>query len=158
GGVVGAVVQLLAFQPARALLWGDGSVGVVAALTAAVLGGIAFLWSYVAANRRTLRWRLRGRWRRAFDVTGLGLTAAGLTVLLLSSLFAVLDRAFFDLRLDLLSSIAVVAATVGASCYLLTAIATEITSTRLATLLGLFLIAGTFGSMLTAEDPTWWHH
>lgn len=158
GAVGGAIAETLVFPAPRAPLWGESSVGVVAALSSAVLGGAVFAAAYVLANRGTVRWRLRGRLRRILDLTGLTFTAAGVALLLVSSVYAVLQLAFRDLDLDRASATAIAAATVGAFCYALVALAEEITSTRLATLLGLFLIAGTFGAMLNADDPSWWQH
>jgi hypothetical protein len=48
------------------------------------------------------------------------------------------------------------AASVAVSNYSLFLLASDISTRRLASLLALFLAAGTLASMLTAEDPEWW--
>lgn len=137
-------------------LWGDDSVGLVAAVCAALVGGLVFAVVYVRASRRRVRWRLRARPRRILDILGLTLTAAGMALLLVSSVFAVLGLAFRDLELDPLSATVVVVGTVGGMAYVLGTLAVDITTPRLAVLLGLFLIGGVLASMLTAETPDWW--
>ncbi|GAB3396911.1 hypothetical protein GCM10027515_00600 [Schumannella luteola] len=152
--VVGAVFGAILSSPAP--LWGAGSVGAVAAIFAGLAGGASFAVGYVLASRGGARWRARRLWRHVLDTVGLAFTAAGVAVLLTSSLFAVLALAFRDLEVDRLAASAVVAATTGASALIMSAIASDMTTRRLSVLLGLFLLAGCFASMLTTEQPDWW--
>jgi hypothetical protein len=160
-GAAGALVGLIAglvFVPDRAPLWGTGSVGVVAGASTAISGGAVFAVVYIRAARRTVRWRLRVRWRLVLDIVGLSIAAAGVALLFTESVFAVLELAFHDLSLDRLSSSVVLAVTGLAACDVLAGIAAGITTRSLAAFVALFLTAGVFGSMLTASDASWWRY
>ncbi|WP_100363213.1 DUF998 domain-containing protein [Diaminobutyricimonas aerilata] len=157
GAVVGVLVGLIAFWNREAPLGGTGSIGGIAALTAALVGAPVFALVYVRHSRRQFRWTRRSPVQRAVDTAGLTLTGAGMALLLIVSVFTVLQLAFRDLSLDTPAATTLVGATVAATTYALALIASEITTRTLTSLLGLFLVAGVFASMLTADDPTWWH-
>jgi hypothetical membrane protein len=156
GAVAGAVTAVIVFAGRTPALAGEDSITGVAALAIVGIGTPAFAVSYVTSSRGEARWRRRSRWRRVLDTVGLTLTGVGVVMLLVSSVFAVFQLAFRDLVLDPLGAVLILGVTTGISGYALTTIASRLTTSRLATLLGLFLIAGVFGSMLTADDPAWW--
>ena len=133
------------------------SIAAVALLVIAVTGAAAFVWAYVRHADGGVRWRMRHPLRRVLDVLGLTLTGVGVAVLLVASMFEVFRLAFIGLELNALASAALVAGLAAACAYALALIAGQLTTTTLATLLALFLVAGVFTSMLTADDPKWWH-
>ena len=133
------------------------SVATVALPVIAATGAAAFIWAYVRHADGGVRWRMRHPLRRVLDVLGLTLTGVGVAVLLTASMFEVFRLAFVGLELDAVTSAALVAGLAGVCAYALALIAGQLTTSTLATLLGLFLVAGIFTSMLTADDPKWWH-
>ncbi|TFB90147.1 hypothetical protein E3O44_00580 [Cryobacterium algoricola] len=152
-GLLGAVVI---FGGNAVGLAGTVSVGGLSAQIAGLIGFPVFGWSYVRFTRHSASWRSRARVRRILDTLGLSLTGAAMAGLLISSVYAVFQLAFRELLLDPFAATLFVTLTVAASTFALFLLAAEITTTRLASLLGLFLAAGVFSSMLTAADPRWW--
>ena len=155
-GVVGYVSGFIAFHGQLTGLGGSGSISGLAAGVAAAVGAIAFIWGYIRQSADEVRWRLRPLYRRVIDVIGLTLTGVGVAVLMIGSIFQVLQLAFRDLVLNSLTSSTLVAVTAGVTAYALFLIASQISTKTLASLLALFLVAGVFASMLTADDATWW--
>lgn len=158
GALVGALVSVIVGRGSSLPLGGEASVGGLTAATATLLGIPTFAVAYTRFSRREVRWRLRPKWRRAIDTIGLTLTGCAMAGLLIVSVFTVFQLAFQDLSLDPFAAAVIAGAAVAASNYALFLLASQITTNRLASLLGLFLIAGIFASMLSADDPTWWQH
>lgn len=155
--VVLAFAATLLVQHGRlAPLGGTGSVAAVGLPTIAVTSGGAFIWAYIRHADGGVRWRRRHPIRRVLDVLGLTLTGVGVAVLLTASMLEIFGLAFVGLELNAITTAALVAALAGVSSYVLSLIASQLTSSTLATLLTLFLVAGVFTSMLTADDPEWW--
>ena len=159
----GLIAVVLAFGVTLWVQWGDlaplggtGSVAAVALPCVAVTSAAAFIWAYIRHADGGVRWRRRHPFRRVLDVLGLTLTGVGVAVLLTASLLEVFGLAFVGLQLNAVTTAALVAALAGVSAYALSLIASQLTSSTLATLLTLFLVAGVFTSMLTADDPAWW--
>lgn len=153
---VGLLVGFLIFRGSLTPLGGPGSISGVAAITSAAVGAVAFVWAYIRQSVDEVRWRRRALYRRVTDVIGLTLTAVGVAVLMIFSLFQVFQLAFRDLYLNALTSTMLVAVTAGVTAYALFLIASQISTKTLASLLALFLVAGVFASMLTADDAVWW--
>jgi hypothetical protein len=156
GGIVGAVAALVGLGGQPATLGGPGSVGGIAATAAVLTGAPTFAWGYVRSSHSEVRWRIRSAWRRVLDTVGLTLTGSAMAGLLIVSVFTVFQLAFQELSLDPFAAALICAVTVGVGCYALFLLASQITTSRLASLLGLFLLAGVFSSMLSADDPRWW--
>lgn len=155
-GIIGGLVAALALPADGVPLSGSWSLGSVTALAAAAVGAPTIVWSYVASSRGRPRWRQSSIPRRVLDTTGLVLAGCGMAFLLILSVYALFQRAFQDLEVDRLGAIVLAAATLAATAYVLALIVGRVTTTSLATLLGLFLTAGVFASMLTVDDPAWW--
>jgi hypothetical membrane protein len=153
-GTLGFIVALIVQRGQLAPL---ASIATVALLVIAVSGAAAFIWAYVRHADGGVRWRMRHPLRRVLDVLGLTLTGVGVAVLLTASMFEVFRQAFIGVELNAVAAAALVAGLAGVCAYVLALIAGQLTTSTLATLLGLFLVAGIFTSMLTAEDPKWWH-
>lgn len=156
GALAGLLAAVIVFGGRAVGLAGENSVGGLSAQIAGLIGLPVFGWSYVRFTRHSPRWRRRARIRRILDTIGLSLTGAAMAGLLISSVYAVFQLAFRELLLDPFAAALFVTLTVAASTFALFLLAAEITTTRLASLLGLFLAAGVFSSMLTAADPRWW--
>ena len=154
--VIGLIVGFIIFRGQLTPLGGPVSISGVAAITSASVGAVAFVWAYIRQSVDEVRWRRRPLYRRVTDVVGLTLTAVGVAVLMIFSLFQVFQLAFRDLYLNSLTSTLLVAVTAGVTAYALFLIASQISTKTLASLLALFLVAGVFASMLTADDAVWW--
>jgi hypothetical membrane protein len=150
------VVALLVQRGQLAPLGGTGSVAAVALPSVAVTSAGAFIWAYIRHADGGVRWRRRHPVRRVLDVLGLTLTGVGVAVLLTASMLEVFGLAFVGLELNAVTTAALTASFAGVSAYVLSLIAGQLTSSTLATLLSLFLVAGVFTSMLTADDQQWW--
>lgn len=162
---VGLAVSFAVFAGGSVPLFGGESAGVVAAAASGVSGAAAFCTGYLRSSRPSRAGGRAdgradgraGRWRRPFDAVVLTVTAAGIVMLLTGSVFAVFDLAFRELRLDALMAAVLVGLSAAASAYALTLVSAEVTSVAIANLLALFLVSGSLASMLSANDPHWWH-
>lgn len=132
------------------------SVGVTAAASVAVLGTPAFLSTYLGAKRAPRPRRLAHRIRSAIDLAALVLVHVGIAALGLLGCFAVLQDAFLRLALGSYTAAGIVGLVTGLATYFIALSGARISTTTLASLLGLFLIAGALSAMLTANDPLWW--
>lgn len=155
-GAAGLVLALLVFSGGKVSLAGEGSLGATISQLAAMTGSAAFAWSFYRHSRSSISDLNRHRWRRVADMVGLSLTGGVMMSLLTGSVFALFQLAFRDLTLDPFAAIILTSATLAITSYVLVAVAAQITTSSLATLLALFLVAGVFSSMLTADDPRWW--
>lgn len=162
GAVIGLIAGLVVFA-GRLVGLADGAlpVGSFAAVVAGLVGIPVFAITYVRADRRRSAadaQTRRSRLRRAFDVLGLTLTACGMVMLLIATLFSIAQLAFRYLAIDAFAASLLTAGAVAASTYALSLLASDVTTQRVATLLALFLAAGTLSSMLSAEDELWWQN
>lgn len=137
---------------------GVGSVGDIAAMSAALFGLIAFATAYtISYLRPTSRSVIRRR--RAIDVFDLlALAVAHATVILLiwAVVFYVLQQAFAGARLHPLAAGLLAGGAVAISAYFAYLSGSNMTVSRLSLLLLMFLVGGVLTSMLTASDPRWW--
>jgi hypothetical protein len=72
-------------------------------------------------------------------------------------LFYIVDRSFIGVLIDQWAASALVAFATGLAGYFVYLSAATMNSMRIAGILALFLVSGTFVSMLTAQDPHWWY-
>ncbi|WP_313354877.1 hypothetical protein [Microbacterium sp.] len=162
GALTGLIGGLIVFA-GRLVGLAEGAlpVGSFAALVAGIVGIPVFAITYVRADRRRgveAGVPRRSRLRRAIDVVGLTLTACGMVMLLIATLFSIAQLAFRYLEIDAFAAAVLTAGAVAASTYALSLLASDITTQRVATLLAMFLAAGTLSSMLSAEDELWWQN
>lgn len=157
GFLILAVTGLLLVGREPATLSGRGSVGTIAAVGTAVLGGAAVVIG--SLHGRALdpaQGRAGGRTRTIIDISALALAHACIFLLGWLVLFSVFQRAFVGAVLYPLAA-AILAGTTGAvSAYAAYLSAVTMNAYRLAALLAVFLVTGVLTSMLTAEDPQWW--
>jgi hypothetical membrane protein len=169
---VSAVIALLVFRGGSVPFSGDlavglaegfpdvRSVGALAAVVGGVLGSLAFVVAYAqslavvdAASGSAARPSLA---RRVLDTVALLLTHLGIWLVLCLGLFAILQRAFIDPRLDALTASAFVSGAAAVAVYSMQASGSSITAFRVSTLLTIFIGSGMMVSIVTAPDPDWW--
>ncbi len=156
GGAIAFLVGPFVFRGTGTPLSGAVSMATVTSILVALLGGAAFSTAYVRVARRTERWRRRPMVWRIRDAAALTIAAAAMAAMATLAAFTVFQRMFQGLLLGRIAATLMAAVTVAASCYLLTIIAQEMSSSGVAVLLGAFLGAGAVASTLTADDPGWW--
>ncbi|MCS0499964.1 hypothetical protein [Protaetiibacter mangrovi] len=154
GGVIGFAIIGLGSVP----IAGRNSLGSVAAIVAAVISALVFAVGYVlpspGAARRQRPERTVGR--LVLDNVALAL-AHGFTVLLLvTGLSIVLGDAFIGAEVYPFSAALLVGIASALSAYVSFLSAAGMTTTRVATVMAVFLVVGVMTAMISASDPEWW--
>jgi hypothetical protein len=156
-GLAGAAVGILLFQDRRPLS-GDGSVGMIAAITAGGCAGVACLVGLARSTRTTHQWMTQRRWGWFLaDAVGLLVVHAAIAVMACLALFRLFQEAFTGLTVDRVAAtvmMTVISATAG---YLGFNSSARISTRSLSSLLAVFMASGMIVSMLLAENPFWWH-
>ncbi|MCS6710506.1 hypothetical protein JSY14_00165 [Brachybacterium sp. EF45031] len=156
GAAAGVVVGLLTLR-GTSPLFGEGSIGQAAALSAAgtsLLVAAGVLWVLTPRTQPWLR-RLHPL-HRGWTVFGLAVLHAALALMVTSALFAVFQQAFRGVALDPMASTFWVAAASAAAAYLTASSAAEMTTRSLSSLLVMFAVTGALAAALLAPDPRWW--
>lgn len=160
GAIAAAAISVIAgpfvFTGEGIPLTGQVSMATVTSVLCVVLGGAAFAASYVRVSRQRTSWRSRPLVWRIRDVAGLTLASASIAVMAVGAAYTTFQRAFQGLVVGRISATLLLAVVVGVCCYTLSLIGHHMSSSRVAVLLGCFLGAGVFASMLTADNPGWW--
>lgn len=158
GGGLGFVVGLLSF-------WGDDvslfQRGVSLGFVGSLLGGIVALVTYlvVSARQNDAPVTKRSRWayvKGHISTWSLALVHGLLVFLSYALLFYVVGESFKDAYIDQWAASALLALSTGFTSYIIYLSASTMSSVRVSLLLALFLVSGTFISMLTASNPHWW--
>ncbi|WP_213813912.1 DUF998 domain-containing protein [Glaciihabitans sp. dw_435] len=155
---IGAVISAIVFWDGDVALSGAWSVGTVAAIVGGALGTTSFVVAYLSTLPPMSvpgddRLRLA---RRVLDTCALALNHLAIWAILSLGTFAILQRAFEGLEVDLLTATILVSVVVGIGAYFMQASAATISAFRVSTLLSIFIVAGMLASMITAPDPGWW--
>ena len=141
-------------------LWGKWSVGAVAAISVIVTGLVIGAVEY--RRSRDLpgqEWRRRIRpWKTAVDIATVAAVHAAIAGLVTVAVFVVLQRAFEGVIVDAFTSTAATAASAGLAAYWVALSVSAVTTSRLATLLVVFMATSVLASMATAQDPAWWEY
>lgn len=158
GGGVGFIVGLLSFWNGNVSLFERGlSLGFVGS----ILGGIVALVVYLVVSSGESEKRPAGSWwqyaKARISVWSLALVHGLLTFLSYALLFYVVSEAFRDAHIDQWAASVLLALSTGFVAYVIYLSAATMTAVRVSFLLALFLLAGTFISMLTAGNPHWWN-
>ncbi len=154
---VGAAVGLLLFQDRRPLS-GDGSVGMIAAITAGACAGVACLVGLARSTRTTHQWMTRRRWGWfVADAVGLLVVHAAIAVMACLALFRLFQEAFTGLTVDRVAATVMMTIISAVAGYLGFNSAARISTRSLSSLLAVFMASGMIVSMLLAENPFWWH-
>lgn len=158
GGGIGFVVGLLAFWNDPVSLFERGvSLGFVGS----ILGGVVALITYLIVTARQGEKQVAGSWWRYvkghISTWSLALVHALLVFLSYALLFYVVSESFKDAYIDTWAASVLLALATGFVAYIIYLSAATMTAVRVSMLLALFLLAGTFISMLTAGNPHWWN-
>lgn len=138
-------------------LSGQTSLATVTSVMTIVLGAVTFAVTYVRVARRSSAWMRRSVLWRVRDVAGLTLATTAVAVVAVAAAYNVFQRMFRGLVVGRVTATVLAAVTVGVLCYLLAVVAQqEMSTSRVAVLLGTFLIAGVAAATLSADDPGWW--
>ncbi|NCU38658.1 DUF998 domain-containing protein [Candidatus Saccharibacteria bacterium] len=157
GGVIGFITGLIVFSGGNVTLFERGiSLGFVVAILGGVLAIATYLFVAIARlGRVNSAW---GYIRHRVNIWTLALVHGLLAFLLYALLFYVVAQSFIGARLDVWASSTLTALAAGLACYAVYLSAKKINAVRVSVLLAIFLVSGTFISMLTASDPQWWYY
>jgi len=167
--VVGACVFVLVGVVAWIVFWnrslpisGSGSLGQFIGIAAAVASAVVFagarIWLGRAAEREgghgdAARLGLRVRW---YDTVALAVAHGVIALLGWLGVASVFARGFSGAVVFAFSAAVLAAAAVAATAYAAFLSAVNLSPTSLSGILLVFLVVGTFASMLSATDPLWW--
>ncbi len=99
-----------------------------------------------------------GAWRLVLDTVALTSATVTVAVLLVGALYAVLQYAFRELRLDAPLAAIVGAGTAAVAAVLVGVVASVMTARAISVLLVLVATGGAVASMVSAPDPLWWQN
>jgi len=160
-GLVGLTFGLLYFADQTPPLFGRYSIGLTAALLAALITFIMFLIAWRVPRMSMLEKRSHRIIHAASHWTKRGSVAfvhASLVFLLLSALFFLLQHAFKGLELNALAASVIVALSVAGVSYMVYPLVDTLTLESLSVILATFLGAGVLTSAMSMQDPTWWQY
>jgi len=137
---------------------GAWSLGAWAAAIGAGASALAFVVGYLLpAPGSTRRDRPeRGVWRLVVDIVALALAHGFTTLLLLEGISIVVAHAFIGADVFAVSSMLLIGASAAMAAYISFISAAEMTTTRVATVLAVYLVVGVFAAMLSTSDADWW--
>jgi hypothetical membrane protein len=155
-----AVVGWVFFRGLVWPLWGKWSVGAVAAVSVLVTGlVIAAVGYWRSRDLPGQEWRRRLRpWKTALDIATVAAVHSVIAGLLTVTVFVVLQRSFEGVIVDAFTSTAATAASAGLAAYWIVLSVSAVTTSRLASLLVMFMAISVLASMATAQDPAWWEY
>lgn len=161
---VAVVSGLVGFLIGLATFWGNTvsifARGVSIGYVVSIVGGFTALSVYLLALQRPKR-KATQRWPKKFNQMvgdwSIALVHGLLTLLVAAVGFYIISQAFIGALLDQWASSAIVALSIGLVGYVVYLSARSMSSMRVAIILAMFLVSGTFVSMLTAQDPQWWN-
>ncbi|MCC2593030.1 hypothetical protein LKO27_06335 [Tessaracoccus sp. OS52] len=158
GLLVGAGVGRAVLDPPSPL-FGQGSVGELAAWTAFFTAGGSFVVAMVRILPLVRPWLRRlPLWRKLLDVAGLALVHGAFSFLGTAALFSVFAEAFSGLETDRWAGAFLVSLACGVCAYASAGNATSMTTESLSVLVAVFLVVGATASALYASDESWWQH
>lgn len=154
-GAMGFVISFLLFQGGTTALFTRGvSIGFVASILATITSLITYLFvDKMLADRANIK-RQFGSY---IGVWSLAVVHSLLVLLVYALFFYVISQSFIGAEIDTIGASTIVSLVIGLAGYISYLSAISMSSMRVAVLLALFLISGTFISMLSASDPNWWY-
>ena len=158
GGGLGFVIGL-------ALFWGSDvslfTKGISLGFVGSILGGLVALVTFLVVSAKLDVRATKASWwqyiKGHVSTWSLALVHALLVFLTYALLFYVVSESFKDAYIDMWAASVIVALSTGFAAYIILLSASTMTAVRVAMLLALFLLSGTFISMMTASDPHWWY-
>ncbi len=155
--VAGIVVGLIGFGSYRPDLAGYRSVGVYAAIMAALAATAGSVLGYQRFLMTTEGWlREFPRYRQVVNAAALVLIHAAICAMAAIVVFRIFQDAFLGLTVDKFAGSLMVGIYAGIAGYAALISAARLNAKSLSALLAVFLVTGVFISMLAAENPYWW--
>lgn len=156
-GVIGFVITLALVWDSQVSLFTRGlSIGFVASIGASIVTLITYLTASFHSTDEKPKNKL-AKLKLHVGIWSIALVHTMLTLLVYALMFYIVDRSFIGATVDHWAASTIVAFSVGVAGYITYLSATTMNSMRVAAILALFLVSGTFVSMLTAHDPHWWY-
>lgn len=156
GGIYGAIV----FAGTNPTIWGGWSLGLASAIAVLV---VSVVTSYVGYWRsRHLpgqEWRLSiSSWKFILDATIVAAVHSVIATIATLITFILLQMSFQSLRVDGWTSAVGAAAATGLTSYYIYLSVSRINTSKMASLLVIFMSVAVLTSMATAQDPLWWEY
>lgn len=157
GGGLGACIGLLLFWGGNVSLFERATVSL--GFVSSILGGLVALVTYLIVAMKQASQARRSWWqyvKQHLSTWSLALVHGLLIFLTYALLFYIVSQSFIDAHIDRWSASVLLALATGFVSYVVYLSAATMTTIRVSMLLALFLLSGTFISMLTAGNPHWW--
>ncbi len=150
-GIIGFVVGLGIFNGKQIPVYAGthASLALVASLLGAIVALVIYFFASFTFNASTLK--KPSTWF-------LSLTHSLLTFTFLALVFYIIGHSFKGVVLDPIASAIILTITTSLVGYFNYLSAYKIDTLRISILLAIFLVTGVFISMLTSQDPNWWHY
>lgn len=158
GGGVGFVTALVSFWGRDISLFSRGlSLGFVGSILGGIVGLVTFLVVSAKLDDRVEKSSLGQYVKDNITTWSLALVHGLLVFVTYALLFYIVNESFRDAYIDVWAASAIIALSTGFAAYIVFLSGSTMTAVRVAMLLALFLLSGTFISMMTANDPHWWY-
>jgi hypothetical membrane protein len=160
--VISALAAVMVFRGQYVPISGHGSIGQFVGLAGAITAVVVFVGAGMAVRAQTCLTagagppsvpRERLSW---YDIAALALAHAVIALLGWIAIAHVVSASFQGAVVYSLSAALLAGGAVAVTSYAVFLSATRLTPMLLSLILGLFLVVGSFASMLTASDPLWW--
>lgn len=166
GGAVFVIVSLVAlpfFHGVHVPISGPGSIGQFIAIAGGITAIIVYIFGRIVLRTRPARSNgpatdvdAAGVQLHWFDVGALALSHGIIALLGWICVASLLSVSFKGAVVFSFSSIILAGAAVALTAYVCFLSAVHLNSTLLSLMLAVFLVVGSFASMLSATDPLWW--
>ena len=146
----------LFFSAERVTLFERGvSLGSVASIMAGVVALAVYLLA-ASYHERPLEKRVWARTEHLLNIVSLAIVFGLLAFLSCALVFFIISIAFRGATVDMWAASVLLALSLGVASYGTYLMAVGMNAMRVSAILALFLVSGTFISMMTASDPLWW--
>ncbi|PXA67207.1 hypothetical protein [Cryobacterium arcticum] len=168
--LVGAAVFVVAAIPAAIIFWGHdvpisgpGSVGQFVALVSAGAAILVFIATRLVSHASRAEGTLldpgpagRGELLRWYDIGAIALAHGVIALLVWLAVAGLLSRSFVGAVVFPVPATLLAAVAIAVTAYSVFLSAVGLTPILMSVVLAVFVVAGTFASMLSAGDPLWW--
>jgi hypothetical protein len=123
------------------------------------MAGVVALAVYLLAasyHERPLEKRVWARTEHLLNIVSLAIVFGLLAFLSCALVFFIISIAFRGATVDMWAASVLLALSLGVASYGTYLMAVGMNAMRVSAILALFLVSGTFISMMTASDPLWW--
>ncbi|GAA1445976.1 DUF998 domain-containing protein [Leifsonia poae] len=161
--IVAAVIGVITFWGMFLPISGPGSLGQFVAIWSGIAATVAFVTARaligrsgapaLSASRRPNAMAADFPW---YDVVAVAVAHGVIALLGWIGIADLLEKSFIGAQVYALSAALLAAVAIAASTYVAFLSAVSMTPTLLSLVLAVFLVVGSFASMLSASDPLWW--